>query len=250
MAEKSNKTTYIPGMYKGRVKTGVSPARMAENYLRQLAEKRTAIFKEKTAAAKTHDCISFSRKIGVGALEIADMVGKRLDIPVVDREILEHIAGDQNLNRKTLERFDERYPGAMQNFGAMLFGEKSITMGDYMRHLVSAVFSLVESGPTLFVGRGTHLMLPRDRVLAVRFIASKDYRVNRVAGIIGVSEREAAKYIDGEDKVQKDFFAKNFKRKDASPYEFDLVVNRDYLGEAEWAADLVVRAYQMKFGVK
>jgi hypothetical protein len=61
---------------------------------------------------------------------------------------------------------------------------------------------------------------------------------------------EAEKKLDAEDKRQRDFFRKNLKKKDASPYEFDLVINRDYLTKTEWAADLVERAYRMKFGIE
>ena len=64
--------------------------------------------------------------------------------------------------------FDERYPGKMSELGAMFFGEKSFIMSDYVKNLVSAVFTFANMGSTIFVGRGIHLILPRDRVLAVR----------------------------------------------------------------------------------
>ena len=99
-------------------------------------------------------------------------------------------------------------------------------MGDYMRQLFVAVYSLVEDNPTIFVGRAAHLMVPRDRVLAVRLISSKENRAKRVAGILGISMAAARMKLDEEDKLQNDFFRKNFKKKDASPYEFDLVINR------------------------
>jgi len=220
---------------------------MAEKCLRQWEKKRVEAFKKKSATEKVNYAICFSRKIGVGALEIADLVAARTGLQVVDREILEHIAGDRELSRKTVDFFDERYPGVMNNFGAMLFGEKSFTMEDYMRHLLASVYALVEDCPTLFVGRAAHLMLPRDRILAVRFISSKEHRVKRVAQIMGIDEAEAAKKLDAEDQRQREFFRKNLKKKDASPYEFDLVINTDYIREPAWAAGIVCEAFRQKF---
>ncbi len=239
-----NKLMYRPGMY---TKKRTNASQLADRYIREWENSRMAEIKGKKETAQVHKCICFSRKIGVGALEIADLVGEKLGFKVVDREILEHIAADHNLSEKTIDRFDERYPGARKNFASMMFGEKSYTMDDYLRHLIGAVYAIADSGPTIFVGRATHLILPRERLLAVRFISSKVHRVKRVAAILNTSEKEAEKQLVEEDKKQMDFFRKNFKIKDASPYEFDLVINRDYLPESRWAAEIVEMAYRMKF---
>jgi hypothetical protein len=55
---------------------------------------------------------------------------------VADREILENIARNHHLGERTIDSFDERYPGVTRDLGAMLFGEKSFTMDDYMRNLM------------------------------------------------------------------------------------------------------------------
>lgn len=191
--------------------------------------------------------ICFSRKIGVGALEIADLLAKQLDWKIVDREIMEHIADQRSVAKETIGDFDEKYPGIVNEFASFMFGEKSFTMGDYMRHLVEAVLKVAETGPTIFVGRATHLILPRKNVMAVRFISSRDHRIRRVADILNVSVKEAAKKLDQEDKLQRDFFKKNFNKKDASPYEFDMVINRDFIRDAQDAAELVHQAYIRKF---
>jgi len=236
---------YIPGTYAKRVPSG---REMAEYAVKEWEMKRMKMAREKGIQPTLHRCVSFSRKIGVGAVEIADRVAEKLGMKVADREIMEHIARDQALRQKTVDSFDERYPGAMSEFASLLFGEKSFTLGDYHRYLVSAVYSLAEADPTVFVGRVSHLILPRDKVLAVRFIASRPYRVKRIAEILGTTENEAESEITTADKMQRDFFKKVFSKTEASPYEFDMVINRDYLEDTELAADLVVAAYRGKFG--
>jgi len=204
--------------------------------------------KQKKERSRITNCIAFSRQIGVGALEIADAVSARLDgMRVADREILEHIARNHHLGERTIDSFDERYPGVTRDLSAMLFGEKSFTMDDYMRYLTGAVYALADDAPTIFVGRGAHLILPRSRVLAVRFIASKDFRVRRVADILGVTEDLAARELQRLDKQQHEFFRKNFNKDAASPQEFDMVVNRDHFDSAEGAAAVVAGAYHEKF---
>lgn len=245
MADSRQKNRYIPGMY---ARKRISTATMVDQCLREWEMKKQLAAKKKADQNKPSHHICFSRKIGVGALEIADILGKQIEYKVVDREIMEHIAGERLLQADTLDGFDERYPGRMSELASMLFGDKSFTMGDYMRYLVDAVVKISETGPTIFVGRATHLILPRDDVLAVRFISSREHRVKRVAKILNVAVTEAARQIDQEDKMQRDFFKKNFNKKDASPYEFDLVINRDHITDAKDAAELVRQAFTMKYG--
>lgn len=120
-------------------------------------------------------------------------------------------------------------------------------MSDYIRNFVSAVFTFADRGSTIFVGRGTYLILPRDRVLAVRVICSNELRIKRLAKILDIEETEAEKLLGQIDKEQRDFFKKAFGKKDASPSEFDLIINCDYLTEPQGAAEIVAQAFREKF---
>ena len=92
------------------------------------------------------------------------------------------------------------------------------------------------------------MLLPRERILAIRFIASKEQRVKRLADITDLDEKEAEKEIEKMDREQSDFFKKVYKKKGASPYEFDLVINCEYLSDPKLAADIVALAFKNKFG--
>jgi cytidylate kinase len=129
----------------------------------------------------------------------------------------------------------------------MVFGEKAFTKSDYTRHLFSAAFAIAGLDPTIFVGRGTHLLLPRDMVLAIRVISSREHRIRRLVNLLGVSDQEAEEKLNQSDKEQRAFYRKVYGRKDASPYEFDLVINCDYITEPTWAADIVEKAFRKKF---
>lgn len=234
---------YIPGMYEKIRPTG---SQLTDKYFRDL-EKKWLDKKRKEKRPEIFPTISFSRKIGVGALEIADILAKMINYDVVDRELLMHIAQEAKLSEKTVAYFDERYPGVLNEFAKLLFGEKSFIKSDYNRHLANVVISIAGLEPTIFVGRGTHLIIPRDRVLAVRFICSDEHRINRLSRILKVNKKTAAEKLPEIDKEQGKFFKKAFGKKSAVPYEFDMVINCDYINNTQDAAEIVEVAFKKKF---
>ena len=244
MANKIRRKDYLPGTY-AQKRPGA--AHMAHQYIREWEQKRLKAKERKAFSAEIAPTICFSRKIGVGALEVADILANKIKFRVADKEILETIAGDKKVAQQTVAFFDERYPGKMVELTAMLFGEKSFIMSDYLRHIISAIFAMAETGSTIFVGRGAHLFLPRNRVMAVRFVASDQYRITRLYQILNTDAKAAAAIMKQKDREQRDFFKKAFGRKEASPYEFDLVINFDYIKRPAAAAAVVATAFKEKF---
>jgi cytidylate kinase len=238
---------YVPGTY---AKKRPDAGRVAAQYVQEWEIRRQKLLKKKGASAEIPPCICLSRKIGVGALEVADVLSKKLNMRVADREILEHMSGETQLDKETVKFYDELYPGKTVELSALLFGKKSFQMDDYLRNLVNVVYTLATVGSTIFVGRGTHLLLPRTRVLAVRFICSDSYRIRRLASLLNIEADEAGKTLAKIDREQKAFFKKAFGQKDAPAYEFDLVVNFDHLSDVKLAANLVARCFRSKFAAE
>jgi cytidylate kinase len=246
MASQISGFNYRPGMYTPKRPTG---SQLAENYFRELDKRLIEEKKAQKAPSEIPPTICFSRKIGVGALKIADLLASRIGYNVVDREILEHIAKEEKLSEKTVARFDEQYTGKLNELVSFLFAEKSFIKSDYARYLFKSVLSIAGVSPTIFVGRGAHLILPRERVLAVRFICSDTYRIDRLVEMLGCTPAEARAKLVETDKEQRAFFDKVFGKKDAIAYEFDLVINCDYITRSEDAADIVACAFKCKFGL-
>ena len=73
MAGKIRSIKYIPGMYEKKRPTG---SQLADKYFRDL-DKKLIEKKRKEKRPEIFPTISFSRKIGVGALEIADILAKK-----------------------------------------------------------------------------------------------------------------------------------------------------------------------------
>ena len=240
-------TPYVPGTYaKKRPEAG----KVAAQYVQEWEARRQKLSQKKPASTEIPPCICFSRKVGVGAMEVADSLARKLHMRVADREILEHMSGETCLDKETVKFYDELYPGKTVELSALLFGKKSFQMDDYLRNLVNAVYSIATLGATVFVGRGTHLILPRDRVLAVRLICSDRFRIARLASLLKVDTAEAEKTLAKIDREQTAFFKRAFGKKDAPGSEFDLVINFDHLSDPRLAADVVARCFRKKFDIE
>ncbi len=243
MAKNIDIAKYIAGRYiSGYPESAERADRFLKNWEAQKKDSKKKLLKKTPS-------ICFSRKIGVGALEIAVILGEIIDYRVVDREILEHIAGKANLSEQTAAYFDECYHGKISELLSFLFGEKAFMKSDYSRYLFSTILSFAGLEPTIFVGRGTHLILPREEVLAVRIICSRESRLKRLQDKMKISPTEAEKELKRIDKEQRDFFVKTYGKKDASPYEFDLVINRDFIQDASCAAQIIATAFREKFKI-
>jgi len=240
----NQKTGYKPGFYgKKRQSAAEWADRYIKKYSQDEADKKLA---DKKPGVLPSVC--FSRQIGVGALEIADLLSGMIHYRVIDREILEHMAKDANLSRKMIEFYDERYPGRASELFSMLISEKTFIKSDYARQLAKTVTALACSEPTIFVGRGTHLILPRNSVLSVRFICSKDYRVDRLARMMNIGKSEAERQLEVCDAEQHEFFKAVYQKKETSPDEFDLVINMDHIKGIFQAATITACAFEQKFG--
>jgi len=247
MAAHASDSKYIPGTtYPKRRR---SAPEMANRYVREWDEKRIEKRGKEPELVEFPPTICISRKLAVGAVEIADIVAEKIGYRVVDQQILQHIATHASLSEKTVAIFDERYPGKITELVTLAFGEKAFIQSDYTKQLFSSVYAIAAFGPTIFVGRGVHLLLSREKVLVVRIISSVQFRVQRLVSLMNISEEEADKQISELDRQQAAFFKKVYNKKDASPYEFDLVINYDYIKEPRSVAENILSAFREKFGL-
>jgi len=109
------------------------------------------------------------------------------------------------------------------------------------------MFAIAGLGPTIFIGWGTHLVLPRDRVLAVRLVCSKEFRTRRWATILKVGEQEIQRKLEELNLKQSYFYKEVYNLEKASTQEFDLVINCDCVKKPEWVADIVFSFFNKKF---
>ena len=197
--------------------------------------------------AEIFPVICFSRNIGVGALALADIVGKNLNRRVIDRQLIEYISNDTQLSRESIQTFDERRPGWLKEILCLLLGDRAFDLTDYARQLFMTAFFLARTEETIFVGRGIHLMLPRSKVFSVRCIGSMDLRARNIAKTLAVDEKKARQIIMRTDQEQAEFFRKAHGKTSAPAHEFDIVLNFDYVRDMDAAANAIGTLYHSRF---
>ena len=236
-------TPYVPGTYaKKRPEAG----KVAAQYVQEWEARRQKLSQKRPASTEIPPCICFSRKVGVGAMEVADILARKLHMRVADREILEHMSGETRLDKETVKFYDELYPGKTVELSALLFGKKSFQMDDYLRNLVNAVYSIAAVGSTIFVGRGPTDPPPRPRPGRAADLLGQ--LPNRTTGIAAEDRRRRGRQDAHQNRPgAESLLQEAFGKKDAPASEFDLVVNFDHLGEPRLAADLVARCFRKKF---
>ena len=236
------KNVYIPGMYHKR-----SP-NIQDRVEKVFSEWRQERSIREPDTKKSFPVICFSRRIGVGALEIADILANQIGYHVIDREIMEYLANRKGADPRLAAFIDEHCASEMEDMFSALYGVKTYAKSEYSRLLFRAIFSFAALGPAIFVGRGAHLILPRERVLAVRLICSDSFRTGRIADMLNVPEIEAFSRLKQLDHDQRQFFEKIFGVKEDAPEEYDILINRDFFKYPAQVAEIVKAAFVQKFG--
>jgi cytidylate kinase len=245
MKKTSSETVYPPGYYGRKMMNAADWAgTQVKKWEREQAERK----KIKEFSLKY--CICLSRGIGVGAMEVADCLSERTGYCVIDKEIMEHMAKDSSLTEKIISFFDERFPGKINELLVSLSVEKKFFKNDYIKQLAKTVTALAHTEPTIFVGRGTHLILPRHTILSVQLISSRKLRVQRLAKLLGVDENTAEGKIATLDEEHHEFFKEVYLREKISPDEFDLIINMDCFKSEYQVARTIACAFEQKFQVK
>lgn len=182
--------------------------------------------------------VTVSRTVASGGSEVATLLGERLHWPVFDREILQAMAGDDQVRARLYEHLDERDVGWLdETVRWLLRGE--FRKEDYFVRLTETVLALARQGHAVFLGRGVDLILPRERGLRVRITASPPHRARTLAARMGVSEALAMAELERIDRERDDFRRHHFGRAANDAACYDLTVNREVFTAAQ-AVDLIL----------
>ena len=186
-----------------------------------------------------HSYIAISREAGVDAGEIAKAVASRIGWKVFDRELLDYMVDHYHWSRVALDYVDERTVSWFhETFGKWL-DEQLVSQAEFVHRLGKTVLLAAQHESTVFVGRGAQFILPRELGFAVRVIAPKKHRVQRIMERDQCSRREAEKFVDETDKGRSDFVERYFHGDVADPHQYDLVINLEHLPR-EVAVELIV----------
>ncbi|GJQ27198.1 MAG: cytidylate kinase [Phycisphaerae bacterium] len=188
--------------------------------------------------------VAISRQVGAGGHEIAERVGELLGWPVFDRQILDLMAGEDEMRRRLYQALDERDVNWLEEMVRMM-GPEGPTRMDYFHRLVEVVLALARKSHGIFLGRAADLILPSALGLRVRIIAPLAWRLERFAQSNQISENEAKSRITELESERAALIRRHFHVSPDDSERYDLVLNRE-----RWTVDglaqLIVAAARVK----
>jgi cytidylate kinase len=198
------------------------------------------------ATSKPFPMITISRERGSGGGLLARQVAEHLKFILFDSEIVDYVARAASVDRMIVAQMDEQSQHNIREWTERVIRRRAFSPQSYMEHLTRTILTAGELGRAVIVGRGAHLILPLERCLRVRIIASLEVRIQRVASGGGLPLREAASLIAETDRQRAQFIREHFQQSDSNPLLYDLVINTTELS-LDSAADLIIRAVAARF---
>lgn len=196
---------------------------------------------------KTGPFIAISRQSGSDGTQVARLVGEKLGWDVLDKEILDFMTQRYDTSRSMLEFVDETNSSWVHDLLGSLGDARVVTRDKFVAHLQRIICLAALHGRVIFVGRGAHLILPREHGLAVRVIAPHEMRVDRLSARRSLSRREAAAKIDEIDKRRTEFCQRYFHCSIDDHLQYDLIVNTARMAPAA-AAEVIIEAFRQVVG--
>jgi cytidylate kinase len=185
--------------------------------------------------------VALSREAGVPDAAVASEVGRRLDWPVYDHELLERIAEEMHLSPSVLRQIDERPRSWLVERLHTFMAKPAVSEPAYVERLIRTLLSLSALGHCVVVGRGSPHLLPSAATLRVRLVAPLKDRIAFLTRQEGISHDRAAERVAALDRDRAEFARRHFQVDPADPHHCDLLLNCARFGVGE-CADLIIEA--------
>ncbi|HUU94413.1 MAG TPA: cytidylate kinase-like family protein [Phycisphaerae bacterium] len=173
---------------------------------------------------EVQEFVSISRAVGAGGYQLASLLGERLGWPVFDKQILQAMAGDDQVRARLYETMDERDEGWLESIMRWLI-QGEFRREDYFRRLSETVLALARQSHVVFLGRGTGLILPQECGLRIRIIAPDEHRLKTFAERRQMDRKAAAHEMQRVGRERAEFIRRYFGRDTDDLLRFDLILN-------------------------
>ena len=191
--------------------------------------------------------ITVARETGCGAQPVVERLVGLLqeDGPkgpctwtVFDRQLIEKVLEEHHLPSKLAPYISEGRRSYLQETLADVLGLQPATWR-IVPDIVDTILHLVELGRVIVVGRGCSVITARTpNVFHVRLVAPLEQRIERVREANKMSLKEAARYVEKEDRGRARYVKTYFKSRIDDPLLYHAVINTGRMTYEE-AAQLI-----------
>jgi cytidylate kinase len=185
--------------------------------------------------------VAFSRESGARGGSIGRRVGRKLDWPVYDQELLEYMAQDTVVRQGVVDSLTPAAAAWADAQLQQLMREQNISQHPSVQNLARVVLALGAQGEAVLIGRGAGYILPRASTLHVRMIAPLEERVAYMSEWLRLTRDEAAEKVRVRDLRRNEYISTHFHRHPDDVHQYDILLNASLLGE-EVCAELTAQA--------
>ena len=189
--------------------------------------------------------INVGRQFGSGGGFVAKAIGRKLDIPVYDNELISKAAEESGYSKSVFEGGEKRKSlFSMSSFfasGRLPFGESSGYINDDMLFKIQSdvIRNIAEKGNAIIVGRCADYILRDLDCLDVFVCAPMEFRVRRLVKNEGLDPEEAEELMRRKDRTREAYYNFYTFGSWGVASNYDLCVDSSILG-IEGTADFII----------
>lgn len=193
--------------------------------------------------------INIGRQFGGGGLGVAYELGKKLGIPVYDKELIKKAAQDSGFSKEVFEESDEKKRlFSLSSIFANRFSETENYMSDrgLFKMQSETIRNIAEQGSAVIVGRcSNYILRDMDCALNVFLTSPIEVRAARLSERLGISVEDAEKLAEEKDSKREEYYNYYTFGNWGVASTYDLCLDSSILGiegTAEYIIDFARRA--------
>jgi len=183
--------------------------------------------------------ITISRMFGTGGHEIGAELARRLDVKLIDKQVLNEVAKRMNVVEEAMEKIEARNPLWRDDFTSFYRNymsraeynglEHDRTSHELFEAQAEAIRSIAAEESCVLIGRcGFHIFAEHPNALKIFIHSSEDCRKRRIAEKYDLSLADAAAMVVDND-YSRELYTKTFTGKDwtdARNYDISIDVRK------------------------
>ena len=193
--------------------------------------------------------INIGRQFGGGGLGVAYELGKKLGIPVYDKELIKKAAQDSGFSKEVFEESDEKKRlFSLSSIFANRFSETENYMSDrgLFKMQSETIRNIAVQGSAVIVGRcSDYILRDMDCALNVFLTSPIEVRAARLSERLGISVEDAEKLAEEKDSKREEYYNYYTFGNWGVASTYDLCLDSSILGiegTAEYIIDFARRA--------
>ena len=181
--------------------------------------------------------VTISRQYGAGGKTLGKMIANAMDYTFADSDIIQQIAKEANVSPQWVESFEKEAGTKLSRVISSMVSQRWVDriLKDergyldehiYLDYLVLIVAKMADEGDVVMLGRGSQYILnDHPDAFHVLLIDELQHRIAFIVDRYNVSEKQATRIVNNEDKRRLNLYHRLGKEDYDNPGLYHLVLN-------------------------